>query len=131
MGLFDHIECLYPLPLSEADLVRVQGMEFQTKDTPSQFMDMYRIAADGTLWYEEHDIEDRSDPTAEGVGRIIGMMTKVNKRWVQVTDYTGEIYFYGGDCAGKPGEISWVEFSCYFINGQLRSAITLVKLEES
>lgn len=120
MGMFDYIKSSFPLPLPE-----VQDKQFQTKDTPSQFCDEYEIRADGTLWREEYDIVDKSDHTKEGIGRLIGMMTRVNKRWVE-EKFTGEIVFYNqmvDDAYHKGG---WVEFSSHFIDGKLQS-VALVK----
>lgn len=44
MGLFDYIRCEYPLPDGfDGDV------EYQTKDTPNQYLDRYTIAEDGRL----------------------------------------------------------------------------------
>ena len=115
MGMFDEIRCLYPLPLEGAN-ARV----YQTKDTPAQFTDLYEIREDGTLWHEEYDLEDQSDPNAEGIARIFGMCARVNERWEPV-DLTGEIRFYdfSKDTIGGPGE-GWIEWSAYFVKGNLK-----------
>ena len=104
MGVFDYLICKYPLPVDGAG-----GAEFQTKDTPAQWLDHYEIREDGSLWYEAHDIEDRSDPNAEGILALCGSMSSVNKRWVP-EKLTGEIVFYG-----NPGE-----FSAYFVDGKIK-----------
>lgn len=111
--MFDYVRCKYPLPLSE-----YQDRVFQTKDTPAQYCDIYEIREDGTLWYETYDIEDRSDPKAEGFKRFLGCMTKVNRRWV-AEPMTGEISFYDFP-TGDHNDGGWVEFSAYFVNGKLR-----------
>lgn len=105
MGMFDYLRCEYPLPAPDA-----QHLEFQTKDTDSQFLDEYAIRADGTLWVQEYDTEDRSDPKAKGLMKLIGCATRVNKRWVHVPDVTGEICFGNGE----------VCFSAYFRKGALQ-----------
>jgi hypothetical protein len=110
MGMFDYILCKYPLPLKSA-----QNLEFQTKDTPCQFMDYYEITESGRLKRETYDIEDRSDKTAKGLAALAGCMTRVNKRWVRET-YTGEIRFYTS--LGK-NHTGWIEFSAYFVKGML------------
>jgi hypothetical protein len=122
MGMFDYIRCGYPLPLPQ-----YQHEEFQTKDTPAQFLDHYEIMSDGTLTHQTYDIEDRSDPNAEGLMRIVGMITRVNPKW-ETVDFTGEIRFYTST-GEKPQEIKglgvvnqpcgWVEFSAYFLGGKL------------
>ena len=135
MGLFDDIKCKYPLPVAGAN-----KLDYQTKDTPSQFMDQYEIREDGTLWYEEYDIEDYSeyskwkkehpnepepDETKQPFGwKFFGCLGKANKRWVQ-EKMSGEICFYtslGKDHSG------WLEFSAYFKNGQLQQ-LNLIKNE--
>lgn len=39
MGMFDNIKC-----------AMVPAGEYQTKDTPVQYLDNYEIRADGSLW---------------------------------------------------------------------------------
>lgn len=113
MGVFDYIRCKYPLPAKD-----MQDYPFQTKDTPDpMYLEQYEIREDGSLWFEDYDVEDRSDPNAEGLMRLRGMATRVNKRWKKMDQFTGEIVFYGGD--------PWYEFSAYFVNGELQSLIQL------
>ena len=104
MGMYDHIRCLYPLP--------EPCTEFQTKDLDSA-MDNYEIRADGTLWIETYDVEDHSDPKAEGLMRIAGIMTRVNQAWVPTT-HTGEVRFYGGSGSDS-------EYRAVFFEGKMRS----------
>lgn len=109
MGMFDDLRCYYPLPIPGAN-----KLVYQTKDLEC-FMDHYEIREDGTLWHEEYDIEDRSDPAEEGLMGLVGAMTRVNKRWKQVS-LTGEVVFYGsfrGDWK------DWIEWSSYFHAGRL------------
>lgn len=70
MGLFDYIECDYPLP--DGFDPKVARATFQTKDTPSQQLDTYVITADGRL-------------LCEGC---------------EVTDFHGDIRFYTSNWAG-------------------------------
>ena len=104
MGMFDYLRCKYPLPVEGAN-----DLEFQTKDTAAQWMDKYEIHADGTLWHQAYDVEDHSEPTAEGLMALLGMATSVNHRWERDT-MTGEIRFAGDGCA----------FSAYFVGGELK-----------
>ncbi len=60
--MFDTIFCEFPLPIK-----KFQKNDFQTKDTPNQFLDLYKIKENGTLWRETYEIEDKSDPNAEGI----------------------------------------------------------------
>lgn len=111
MGLFDYVRCRYPLPIEGAE-----AMEFQTKDTDWPYMEQYEIREDGTLWRQEYDTEDRSDPNAKGILRLAGMATRVNERWVRC-DMTGELRFYG---AWDKQLETRVEFSAYFVKGELK-----------
>lgn len=111
MGLFDYLHCKYPLPVDGAN-----ALEFQTKDTDAQYMDHYEIREDGSLWHEDYDTEDHSDPNAKGLMRFAGCQARVNKRWTP-EKYTGEISF-GTSWQDDPFD-GWVEFSAYFVNGQL------------
>ncbi len=113
MGMFDHIHCTYPLPIDE----EIAG-GFQTKDTPALNLDDYEIRADGTLWHQEYDIEDQSDPGAEGLESIAGRLARVNVRWVHCADFTGEIAFYR--FADEDAATGWIEFSATFHNGRLQ-----------
>lgn len=109
MGMFDYLRCDYPLPVEGA-----KEYEYQTKDTPAQWLDRYEIRADGTLWHEDYEIEDRSDPDAKGLSRLFACATRVNERWVPET-LTGEIVFY----------TNVLEFSAYFVDGVLKNIVTL------
>lgn len=115
MGMFDELRCEYPLPAEGAN-----ALEYQTKDTPAQWMDFYLIDKDGQLFHEEYDTEDRSDPGATGWKALAGCATRVNQRMVRDDDFTGEIRFYD-----IPGDGQWIEFSSYFIKGKLQSVTLL------
>ena len=108
MGMFDYFRCRYPLPIEGA-----AALEFQTKDTSAQMLDLYELRHDGSLWHQAYDIEDRCDPNAEGVARFLGCATCVNKRWERDT-MTGEVRFYTSNIADE-----WFEFAAHFVGGQL------------
>jgi len=124
MGMFDDLRCEYPLPV-----VGANGLAYQTKDTPAQYLDLYEIRSDGTLWHQEYDIEDHSklgkwmaenpgkEPSEEQINlmNIGGCMTRVNKRWVQ-EHLTGEIRFYTSLGQKHTG---WIEWSADFVEGKL------------
>ena len=111
MGMFDDIEVLYPLPRLPEDHDR----QFQTKSLVC-FLDQYRIDEDGVLWREDYDIEDRSDPAAEGIFKFRGMLTRVNKRWVKET-YTGEVEFHDFVDGKRLEYVAWVR------EGQVRDLV--------
>jgi hypothetical protein len=99
MGLFDYIE--------------YEGNRYQTKNLVCA-LDNYIITNASELYHEQYEIEDQSDPSATGLERIVGVMTKVNKHWVK-DFYTGEINFY------RPLDNNeWEEYSSYFFKGRIR-----------
>lgn len=108
MGMYDSIYCRYPLPG-----LGVVDDEFQTKDTPGQFLGVYEIRADGTLWRQDYDVFDRSDPQKTGLARFAGMISRENPRWVR-DQFRGTIGFY----TQKDG--AWLEFEGDFVDGVLR-----------
>ena len=109
MGMFDELKCKYLLP----DPIH-NTLDYQTKDTPAQFLDEYEIREDGTLWHEEYDLEDRSDPNAKGVMKLAGFMTKVNRQWHFLSDFTDCIRFYTHDENKR-----WIQYAALFDHGKL------------
>lgn len=112
MGVFDHIKCLLPLPDWDGD----PDTEFQTKDTPYQFMSNYMIGRDGKLYEEVQEWEtvppeEREFPPDHKFHNIVGVM-RVKKSWIEeVEDFHGDIRFYNyvnGD---------FVEFVARFTDG--------------
>ena len=77
MGLFDDVRVKYQLPWPE-----VQDNMWQSKDTPAQYLDLYEIREDGTLWHQAYD-ERLEENSKYPIGRD-------NKRWEQVK-FTGEL----------------------------------------
>ena len=109
MGMFDYIKF--------KDLDGFENEDFQTKSLVN-LCDYFEVRGN-ELWREEYDTEDRSDPSATGVDRLFGMLTKTNERWVK-QNYTGEIRFYTNleqDPNGK--RMDWVEFLAIFKDGKM------------
>jgi len=113
MGMYDTLRCTYPLPNAAASEI-----EFQTKSLDCA-LDEYEIRADGTLWRQDYDIEDRSNPDLPGLLAIAGIATRVNQRW-SPTDYTGEVRFWHWSEGKKDGQARSCTFSAYFFEGHLR-----------
>ena len=102
------------------DQLYYQGEEYQTKDTPRQALDNYKIELDQTsghwyLWYEDYDAE-----WLENVGLFGGSLRKFNERWVPCDDFDGLVRFYREDQErGGYKADAWVEFQALFMNGQM------------
>lgn len=133
MGMFDEIVCDIELPrIGKTDMV------FQTKDTPEQYIDQYKIDGEGRLWHEAYDIVDKSEAAkwrAEhpdepepdwGWEAYLGSMSRNNKR-MEPCDMTGEVRFYTHIGKGSDGE--WFEFSAYFIDGEMQSLTEIKEAE--
>ena len=80
MGMFDNIH--------------YKGRQYQTKDTPLQTLDNYKIEQDQDsghwyLWHEEYDSE-----WVEDEGLFGGTLVQSNERWVCCHDFDGLICFY-------------------------------------
>jgi hypothetical protein len=84
MGMFDNIQ--------------YKGEEYQTKDTPSQLLDNYKIEQEQVsgawlLWHEEYDIDWIDDADRFGGG----YSKQSNHRWVACADFDGALRFYNSD----------------------------------
>jgi hypothetical protein len=88
MGMFDEVQCNH-------ELFGVhKGETHQTKDLHwlGGALDEYEITPSGRLEFLEHTIEDRSDPTREGLERFNGMMTRVLTGGRRDLNYHGWLY---------------------------------------
>lgn len=137
MGLYDYVRCEMPL-----EQCPEWATEFQSKDTPAQYLDRYEIRADGTLWHELYDTEDRSEPNAAGLMAFRGSQTPVNKRWEHEDEFDGVIDFYTsnscGCCGGlvqiDPGtgdKFVCVEYRCVFVDGRVVKGPVLLSRTET
>lgn len=114
--MFDHVKCLYPLPLDGAN-----NLWYQTYDTPNQFLDFFYIKADGTLWEEKYDTEDRSPigkwkrehPGEEmpieinNLAGMCGAFARINQR-LEPCDFTGALHLVSETSLGIHDSIRWV-----------------------
>ncbi len=100
--------------MSMFDEVKYMGRVWQTKSLGC-LMDTYEVDEAGNLHREDYDIEDRSDPNATGLRRLMGCMTKVNKRMIRDIEYIGELRLV------DTGEtvVLWV------VNGQVRDRVDI------
>ena len=115
MGMFDEVICHYPLPWPE-----VQDSIWQSKNTPSQYLDRYEIRSDGTLWLEAYTSrweEDASSPLGFRLYRD-------DVHWVQVSDVGGELEIHTFvEHADHPGG-QWYRVLFWFRNGTVKDMIS-------
>ena len=96
------------------DYVHYQGKQYQSKDTPNQLIDKYKIETDetsgqDTLWVQEYDMEYVEEPELW----MKGYFKQINQRWVRLEDFDGLIKFY------RQGEDkkSWINYKALFMDG--------------
>jgi hypothetical protein len=107
MGMFDHIH--------------YKGKEYQTKDTPNQMLDNYKIEQDQTsghwfLWHEEYESEWVEEADRFGGGYL----KQHNHHWVCCNDFDGLIRFYW-----YRSEEDQEEYEALFMNGQMLKIKTI------
>lgn len=125
MGLFDNIECNYPLPISkellDVEELNIYEVEFQTKSLEN-LMELYVITEDGELLRRKNRYEWVDDDDAF----LKGYMEVVSSEDVK-ENYHGivEFYFYESylrDVDGKKKEITVSgDYEAKFIDGKLFS----------
>lgn len=102
MGLFDTVRCDYPLPVEGAN-----ALSYQTKSLDSGCL-TYRISSAGRLLLCATPVLDaRHDDAAP----------QPTPREEPQNDFIGEIRFY---TSWGPTHAGWIEWSAYFVRGQLR-----------
>jgi hypothetical protein len=94
MGMFDEVLCNHEL------FGIHRGETHQTKDLHwlGGLLDNYEITPSGRLEFLEYTVEDRSDPTLEGIERLGGMMTRVFTGCRRDLNYHGSRYL---SCFGR------------------------------
>ena len=112
MGMFDYIE--------------YEGKEYQTKDTPHQLCDRYKIERDQDsghlyLWHQAYKAEWLKDEEA-----LLGYRLKTsNHRWECCHDFDGLIVFYREDVEnGGYKNDAWITHKALFMDGKV------IKLEK-
>jgi hypothetical protein len=112
------------------DYIHYQGEEYQTKNTPCQMLDKYKIDYDQDsghlfLWHEDYDSE-----WVEEEGPFGGHLRQFNERWVCCHDFDGLIRFYRAALENKHEswkKDAWIEYKALFMNGQL---LKIEKIDE-
>ena len=121
MGMFDtiRIETALPDGRDPTDLV------FQTKDTPAQILESYRITEDGRLLERRVDREWLEDENAF----FGGVFSEIpgTERWVEIPLH-GDLVFYTNNirCIGPQGYVTkndeaplLLEYTARFTDGEL------------
>lgn len=123
MGMFDSIECNYPLPLP-LEVIDIMpdpyDQEFQTKDLEN-LLDLYYLNEDGLLLWRKRKYEWKDDDNAF----LKGYMDVIEEEVVP-TDFHGVINFYcyetvhEDESSDKAKDIS-IDYLAKFTNGKLEN----------
>lgn len=115
MGMFDYVDCKYPLP----DAPPVQNERFQTKDFEDRLL-LYTITEDGRLLVETFDDHE---VIKDSTVRFGFYLKRTNERTEEVP-FHGDFNFYTS--AGNPTTPDewnspdvWYEYRARFTNGRL------------
>jgi hypothetical protein len=123
MGMFDELNCEYPLPDAE-----VQDKLFQTKSLEC-LMERYTISRDGRLIH--HKVRYEAVPEEERpywgtpewdespLTRMIGFLKAVPVGNVEVA-YHGDIYFGTTVGSREEGNLEWYEYQARFTEGRIQ-----------
>jgi len=123
MGMFDSIECNYPLPLP-LDVVDIMpdpyDQEFQTKDLEN-LLDLYYLNEDGVLYWRKRKYEWKDDDSAY----LKGYMDVVEEEVIPI-DFHGVLNFYcyetvHEDKASDKAKDVTIDYLAKFTNGKLEN----------
>jgi len=123
MGMFDSIECNYPLPLplEVIDILPdIYNQEFQTKDLEN-LLDLYYLNEDGILYWRKRKYEWKDDDDAF----LKGYMDVVEEEVVP-TNFHGVLNFYcyetvEEDLENNKAKDITIDYLAKFTNGKLEN----------
>jgi hypothetical protein len=127
MGLYNSVDCHYPLPMPEDPKGYTGSHGFQTKDFECA-LDVYIIDKDGQLLIERRDTEwIEGDPNGEGFLSKIGHV-KTIKTWLEPLTNTCTIQFYDFIDSNKTDYDYFITYEAVFINGKM-SSVKIINFE--
>ena len=153
--MFDNIKCEYPLPYIPQGIIDAWGddITFQTKDTPNQCLNLYKIGSDGKLYEQKvegywKDLELLNENTAAddtkekpfGWFSPLSKYHETSREWVEIA-FNGSINFYESySHPDKPAHAllsddsrryvyGWIEYQAQFVDGKIQGNIILIKDE--
>lgn len=97
------------------DYINYGGHEYQTKDTPDQFMEHYEIRGD-ELWYKQVEREYVEDDTD-----LFGCrLQEISHEWKFLDTFDGilKIYRENKELGGHKKD-AWIEYAMLFMNGKI------------
>jgi hypothetical protein len=127
MGMYNSVDCQYPLPMPEDPKGYTGSHGFQTKDFECA-LDLYIIDKDGQLLIERRDTEwIEGDPNGEGFLSKMGHL-KTIKTWLEPLTNTCTIQFYDYIDSDKTDYDYFITYEAIFINGKM-SSVKIINFE--
>jgi len=127
MGMYNSVDCHYPLPMPEDPKGYTGSHGFQTKDFECA-LDVYIIDKDGQLFLEQREMEwVQGNPSGKNFLEKSGH-AKTVKTWLEALDNTCTIEFYDYITSNSTDYDYWIQYKATFIRGQL-SDVKLTNFE--
>jgi hypothetical protein len=127
MGMYNSVDCQYPLPMPDDPKGYTGSFGFQTKDFECA-LDIYIIDKDGQLFIEQRESEwIEGDPNGKNFLEKSGY-AKTVKTWLEPLNDTCTIQFYDYSHSNNTDYDYWIVYDAIFINGKL-SEVKLTTFE--
>jgi hypothetical protein len=127
MGMYNSVDCQYPLPMPEDPKGYTGSHGFQTKDFECA-LDVYIIDKDGQLFLEQREMEwVLGNPSGKNFLEKSGY-AKTVKTWLEPLTNTCTIEFYDFIDSNKTDYDYFITYEAVFINGKM-SSVKIINFE--
>jgi len=127
MGMYNSVDCHYPLPMPEDPKGYTGSHDFQTKDFECA-LDVYIIDKDGQLFLEQREMEwVQGNPSGKNFLEKSGY-AKTVKTWLEPLTNTCTIQFYDFIDSNKTDYDYFITYEAVFINGKM-SSVKIINFE--
>jgi len=118
MGMYNSVDCHYPLPMPEDPKGYTGSHGFQTKDFECA-LDVYIIDKDGQLLLEQRETEwVEGNPSGKNFLEKSGY-AKTVKTWLEPLNNTCTVQFYDYFSSNNTDYDYWIVYDAVFINGKV------------
>ena len=118
MGMYDSIDCQYPLPMPDDPKGYTGSFGFQTKDFDCA-LDIYIIDKDGQLFLEQREMEwVEGNPNGKGFLEKSGY-AKTVKTWLEPLNNTCTVEFYDYSHSNNTDYDYWIMYEAVFVSGKI------------
>jgi hypothetical protein len=119
MGMYNSVDCHYPLPMPEDPKGYTGSHGFQTKDFECA-LDVYIIDKDGQLFLEQREMEwVLGNPSGKNFLEKSGY-AKTVKTWLEPLTNTCTIQFYDYFSSNNTDYDYWIVYDAVFIEGKMK-----------